>query len=520
MKKLVSSFLMLTALLAGTNAMARNVSLEEAKTAAAAYLRANTDYSRVSADELVLVHQVDNEELGIPAGYFFNVSDWGFIIMSASTAMDPVIGYSYCGNMDINNLPPAMVDWVGGWMNMAKDVQKGDAEKGFEDTDEWTMLLSGVDMPATKANDVILMNEQWDQGDASGADYNMLCPVVGGEYCYTGCVATALAQLCHYYKFPVNPKNTRNYTTTTNHINIRVKFDTVNFDYSKMPNRIVNSTSQEKRLEISKLGYMVGVAVGMNYGSYSHGGGSSAHSEDVPGCMFRYFKYQRGNLMYRRASFPHEAFGTSSGQTMYYDDLLNYSPYNNAVDDETYMSAIRSDLLLNRPVYMGGISSQGGSDRDAGGHAFLVCGYRTNSENMYYFNWGWGGTVNGFYNLGNNNMSLQYSLGNYNRVQEAIVGIIPPHADSSDVNFLGISDVEPTAVEFAPAYPNPASYSVNIPSHLNSAADMFIYSMDGRLVEQRHLEAGEDEVEVRVDRMPAGIYVYRVNGVSGKFIVQ
>ena len=525
MKKLFSSLLVLTALLAGSNAMARNVSLDEAKTAAVAFLRANTDYSRVSVDDLTLIRQDNNEKLGVPAAYFFNVSDWGFIIMTGSTAMDAVMGYSYCGTLDLDRIPDAMESWVGGQINAVRDVQLLDAERAFDDTDEWTLLLSGADMPAPKADgDIILMTETWDQGDNNGSDYNKYCPVVDGKYCYTGCVATAMAQIMHYYRYPVQPTGRKSYRTRTHNIQISVKFDTVIFDYSKMPDKIGNTTSRDKRLEISKLGYMAGVSVNMNYTP----DGSSAYSSDVPAAMHSKFKYETGTLMYRKSSFPHEAMGSYGGQTIYWDEVFdnpNWSSlgyYGKGYSDDDFLAAIRYDIRHNRPVYMGGVSSSGGSGRDAAGHAFVVCGYRETASNgkKYYFNWGWSGVGNGWFNLDDNNMPISGGYGNYNMHQDAVTGMIPMYADSTDIEFLGIDEIETPSAVLESAYPNPATYSVNIPYHLNAAADMYIYSMDGRMVDRVRLEAGDDEAEVRVDRLPAGIYIYRVNGACGKFMVQ
>lgn len=524
MKKLFSSFLVVTALLAGSNAMARNVSLDEAKTAAATYLRSNTGYTDVTADDLTLIRQDNNEKLGVAAGYFFNVADWGFIIMSGSTAFDAVLGFSDCGNLDLDKMPEAMNDWVGGYINAVRDVQLADVTENFDDTDEWEVLLSGTALPTKDEPTVILMSEKWDQGTPNGNDYNLYCPVVNGERCYVGCVATALAQIVHYYRYPTSPKGRKSYRTETHNIQITVKFDTVNFDYSKMPNTISSTTSMEKRREVSKLGYMCGVAVGMNYTPE----GSGASTADVPNAMYKFFKYERGTIMYRTASFPHEAYATTtSGNTVYLDDLINSSAYSylgyygNDYDESTYLGAILDEINHNRPVYMSASSSGGGSDRDAAGHAFVVCGHRGGDlSKKYYFNWGWGGYGNGWFNLDANNMPISGGMGNYNRRQGVVVGMVPQYADSTDIDFMAIDRVEESAVELQAAYPNPATYSVTIPYRLSSAADMFIYSMDGRLVEQRRLEAGDDNVEVRVDRLPAGIYIYRVNGACGKFMVQ
>ena len=98
MKKLVLSLMFAAAVLAPFAAGARNVGMEEAREAAAYYMDCNTQEYGIKVADLVLVHQIDNAELGVPSAYVFNVSDWGWIIMAGSTAISPVIGYGDEGN--------------------------------------------------------------------------------------------------------------------------------------------------------------------------------------------------------------------------------------------------------------------------------------------------------------------------------------------------------------------------------------------------------------------------------------
>ena len=47
-----------------------------------------------------------------------------------------------------------------------------------------------------------------------------------------------------------------------------------------------------------------------------------------------------------------------------------------------------------------------------------------------------------------------------------------------------------------------------------------VYSVDGRPVISQNVQAGDGVVTINIDKMPAGIYIYRLGGASGKFIVQ
>ena len=49
---------------------------------------------------------------------------------------------------------------------------------------------------------------------------------------------------------------------------------------------------------------------------------------------------------------------------------------------------------------------------------------------------------------------------------------------------------------------------------------MQIYGIDGKLIATRRVLPGTGEVTLCVDALPKGVYVYRLNSQSGKFIVR
>ena len=490
MKKLATSILLLAAVLAPVDADARNVSMQEAREAAAFYMQQNAMHGDVKASDLRLVYQFDNENLGMAESYVFNVSDWGWIIMTGSTAAEPVIGYSDNGTIDQWDLmPDNMRWWVEGFSQMVGEIQDDDQTGKFDDMAEWTNLLNRVPKASPKDDPrVILLDSFWEQGENRGATYNLRCPYDStvNKYTYVGCVATALSQIIRYYGFPLQATGGRkSYSTRTSRYRVKLDFDTLHFDYSLMPVRLNSSSSQAQIDEVARLCFAVGVSVQMDYGV----DGSGAFSDKVPTSMSSYFKYETGTMTER--------------------DLTTTN---------NFLNILRNDLMLRRPVYMGG-ASQGGSGRDAAGHAWVCCGYRTDNEDMYYMNWGWGRAGDGFFNLRQNDMNPSGFSYNFKLRQEHITGIIPPHADSTTVNFLAIESAEGTTVLEA-AYPNPAFQSVAIPYSTTTAGEMQIFGIDGKLVATRRLQAGSGRVELSVAGMPAGIYVYRLGGQSGKFIVR
>lgn len=482
MKRIVCSLFAAIAMLATPLVQAENVTVEQAKDAAAHYLQHNTSLTRITPEQLTLAHQWNNDELGVASMYLFTAPEEGWIIMAATTAMDPVVAFTDEGVFD-GRMAPAQAEWLDSYSDMVCAVQNLDNEKSLGDSPEWTELANHS-LYGTKAS-VTLLKTRWDQGGPSGTDYNMFSPVVNDSVAPTGCVATALAQICNYYKFPKQPKGTSvYYNSRDNSARMAINFDTVApLDYSLMPLEVKSSTSMERRREVSRLAFYVGMCVKMQYG----GSLSGTTDQNAAYGMRTNMKYTRGSILDRR----------STG------------------NDTNFINSIRRELINNRPVYMSGVSGSGGAH--AGGHAWVCDGYQDNDSTKFHMNWGWGGTGNAFYNLVTNNLAISGLGYNFRTHQSVILNMVPPQ-DSTDIQ-IGVAEVENT-VALGVAYPNPATLSVVLPYSTREVADLQVYNISGRLVESRHVMAGDGEITLRVDSLPAGIYIYRMGNAHGKFVVR
>lgn len=495
MKNIFTTLVAVCLLLASNGLNARNVSVDQARQAAALYMSAKT-YSDIQVSEMQLVYQFDNLKLGVPSGYIFNAGDKGWVFLSASTAADPILAYSIDGVLDVNNLAPNMMAFSESLADVVAQVQVLDASTPQPEADMWLKLLND-DLPVGPATKVItkepMMTTLWDQGDEHNPTYNMYCPMVGNRYSVVGCVATALSQICYYYKYPANPKKNYSYWWEKGGDSIRIDFDTVSFDYSLMPRvALSQSSSLAEKRATSSLCYALGVAVSMNY----HPDGSGAYSAAVADQMRIHFSYKRGTLVSRAY-----------------------------LGEQKFVDTIKYYLMQGHPLYMAGASSTGsGFDRD--GHAWVVDGVEVDYGNeMYHMNWGWGYGSNSWYNLlagGHLKPSNSHNY-DFNLEQKVIVGMIPKGEYQIDSTRLptqqGIVSVE-DEVELLPAYPNPATLQVTIPYTISSPAELTIYSVDGKAVQTKRLTVGSGEAVINVSGMQAGIYIYRLGGASGKFIVQ
>ena len=264
-----------------------------------------------------------------------------------------------------------------------------------------------------------------------------------------------------------------------------MNLDTVSFNFSLMPDQLTSSSSQAQIREVAELCYAAGLSVRMSYDT----SGSGAHSEDVPAAMNENFLYTLGSLISRA-------------------DL----------GDTRFVDSVRAQLMLDRPLYMSGASLTGGVD--ASGHAWVCCGYQENNTELYWMNWGWG-RIRDYYSSSRNYANTWYNL-NYNAMnvldynfterQKVIINMYPKNREGID---------EATAsTGVGQAYPNPATHKVTIPYRSAEESLLTVYGIDGKRVYEQRVEAGTGEATLDVSAWHNGVYIYRVNGASGKFIVR
>ncbi len=289
--------------------------------------------------------------------YIFNIDTIGFVIVSADDRCLPILGYSMNGNFDLDNAPSNMLAWMN---DCATSIQAGieaNAPENKEAWKQWEELLRTTESttPSPKS-DSYLLTSTWEQGSG----YNNYCPVMNGQHVVVGCVATAMAQIIRYYGKPTRGFGRKSYRHTAYGI-LAVDFDTTDYDYSLMPDRIRRSTPSDQKDMVSRLCYHCGIVVNMEYQHSGHTSGSGAHTSNVPeGLTF---------------------FG--------YTDALHYTR-SNVNNDSLWAAMIRNEIDNRRPIEYSGFG-------DDGGHAFVLDGYNDNQQ--YHFNWGWGGYCDGFYTL-------------------------------------------------------------------------------------------------------------------------
>ncbi|MDR2555448.1 MAG: C10 family peptidase [Fibromonadaceae bacterium] len=316
--------------------------------------------------------------------YVFSINEdtnGGFVIVAGDDAVRPVLGYSYNGNYDENNLPANFAYWMGYLQKQIAWAQEQELAQSEAVQQEWDGYAVSP-----------LIQTRWDQG----APYNNMSPVVSGRRSYTGCVATAMSQIMKYHNHPVQGSGRSDaYRTTTHRINIpSVNFSETSYDWENMQDRYPQSTaSTPQNNAVATLMYHAGVSVRMDYSP----NGSGALSSRVPMALVTYFGYDRSIQHLHR---------------QYYEDAA-------------WEAVLKEQIDAGMPIYYDGYN-------ESEGHAFILDGY--DGEGKFHFNWGWSGLYDGYFvttalNPGTDGAGA--GSGVFNEDQTVIINIKPDWGGNS-----------------------------------------------------------------------------------------
>lgn len=319
--------------------------------------------------------------------YLFSIDGGGFLLTSADSRVQPVLGYSLNGKVlrPDEELNPAFAYWLE---NYDTQIQAVMADEWAPDHPQWLLLLAGRAPKAVYETAVgPLMETAWGQNPY----YNELCPEsIYGAKPPTGCVATAMGQVMRYWQWPDVGVGTHSYHCT-DHGTPSADFGATTYDWSHMPVRLTAASDSIETTAVATLLYHCGVAVDMEYSSIGSGAypimeeGADLNSPCAENALRIFFKYSPALHGAKRKNFS----------------------------NAEWVSLLKDEMDHRRPVMYGGQGT-------LGAHAFVCDGYDTNG--FFSFNWGYNGNYNGFFSLGNVAIDADYS---FNLYQTAIFGIEP-----------------------------------------------------------------------------------------------
>lgn len=276
--------------------------------------------------------------------YIFNVeNDGGFVIVSGDDRTEAILGYSDKGHINMDNMPKNLRYWLDSYAQQITSLSSD-----YRPNTRSSTRSSMAAIPP-------LIQTQWDQG----YPYNLMCPVFG-DMCFTGCTATAIAQIMYYHKWPKGEtKSIPEYTTRTNKINLPELPPTA-FKWNNMKTSYNGEEDKESQNAVAELMRYVGQAMSMDYNTPD---GSAAWP--IPDLMKAYFGYSR-----KFRSVHKDDYDYSEWVEMLYGALADKKPI----------------LYSGDPI-----------DPEGSGHEFVIDGY--DGVGLFHVNWGWGGWCDGFFAL-------------------------------------------------------------------------------------------------------------------------
>lgn len=333
----------------------------------------------MKAPGLKLAYTTDTEA-GSPAVYVFNrPANGGYMIASADDMAYPLLGYTDSGTFDAENMPPQLKWWLEEYARQIHYASRHDNVLGKENAKKAPRAEREAISPQIQT--------RWDQV----APFNNQCPLYGTERTYTGCVATAMAQVMNYWKYPSVGQGSISYDCEALSKRLSLNFANRQFEWDHMLDSYnYGQYSDEEASAVAYLMKTAGYSVKMNYSQSSSG----ALAMNIANAMKKYFNYDP-NMLYTLRMY----YSAAEWETMIYENLKNVGP-----------------------ILYGGSSMMGG------GHSFICDGY--DGDGYFHFNWGWSGMSDGYYLLDALNPESLGSGGGagggYNFTQDAVFGIQPP----------------------------------------------------------------------------------------------
>ncbi|MBP3757744.1 MAG: C10 family peptidase [Prevotella sp.] len=272
----------------------------------------------------------------------------GYVVVARNEAFKPIIGYSTepATNLEIPCCMQACLDMINA--NLEERLKSAETEEA-----------TGKD-GATYEEVSPMLTTFWQQG----SPYNQKCPAdYTGKTSVTGCVATAMAMVINYFKYPAAVSNKQGYyfyKTNSSGTASDTVFVNINstYQWGKMLNTYSSSSAADAKEAVAQLMYDCGCAAGLTYGSGSTGGST-----------------------------------TTAARRFY--EIFDYASVNHASKD--YYSDWEWRQLVYDQLESGCPLMHSGQDPDNGGHAFVFDGI--DADGLVHINWGWGKSTAAYFDM-------------------------------------------------------------------------------------------------------------------------
>lgn len=353
------TLLLVAMMLTGFSARAGSITEEQAKAKAQIFLQSRHS---LPAGKRLAPARTQKELRRTPkdkkALYVFNVGEQdGFVIVAGDDRARSILGYVDSGTFDASRIPAALNEMLNIY---ARQIEMLGQSKVKTDSISQSAARVQRRTSGVMADVTPLLTTTWDQG----SPYNAYCPTLNDQTALTGCVATAMAQIAYYHKYPTSQvPSLAAYTSATNKINVSA-WGATTFDWDNMLDSYSGTYTNDQKKAVATLMRYCGQAAQMDYGFTS-----GAYNGDAFNAFTQKLGYNAN------ATFKSAASYSANG----WEDL------------------IYKEVRDGRPVYYSALNGDDGGPQ-CGGHAFVIDGYKSDG-NYFHVNWGWGGACDGYFNL-------------------------------------------------------------------------------------------------------------------------
>lgn len=320
---------------------------------------------------------------GESAFYIFSDESERIYIVGGDSRVMPLLGLIDYGTDDLSALPPQLKWLLDSYLREISTLDKDSDDVGDGSCSD---IYSVIDCSREEVSPLLVT--RWNQD----FPYNSLCPPYDGGHAVTGCVATSMAQVMAYHKWPECGRGyIENDAGSFDYDNVVFDWENMLPDYADTEDEI----TKEQETAVAELMYGCGVAVNMIYTPQISG----AYSMRVADALRQYFRYASSAVYKVRDVYS----------TLEWEDMMY------------------REVAAGRPVIYGGRGA-------SGGHSFVLDGYL--SEGLFHFNWGWGGAYDGYFRMSALNplgLGIGGGSGQFNSDQDAIIGIIPDYDETGGV---------------------------------------------------------------------------------------
>ena len=263
-----------------------------AQSRAASFLKSHSQGKLLSPGvELRLSHaEKSDRDDSLVDFYVFNSTDGGgFVIVPGDDCAEEILGYG-AGQLDMDNLPCNLKWWLDGY--------KEQMEWLFSHSEKMSSS-SPRRSPADGITVEPLLTCRWSQMDP----YNGQCPDDDYGRCVTGCVATAMAQVMYYWKYPESLPSLQGYYFNyydIYHVQVSSLPGTP-LDWDNMIDKYTTGYTEEQSQAVATLMRYCGQGCFMEYSS--EGSGSTAFNQLM---AFKKFGYNPSARLLMRDNFDED----------------------------------------------------------------------------------------------------------------------------------------------------------------------------------------------------------------------